>query len=74
MNAPYTYPPKQLFTASGPRKVAVEDDDGNVTGFRTLPERVRFETVLEADAVAFAQDVYRREDIILTITSIEVNS
>jgi hypothetical protein len=69
VNKPYTYPPKQLFTAFGPRKAMIEDDKGKVTGFENIPERIRFETVLEEHAVAFAQDVYRRENIILDITS-----
>jgi len=65
----YTYPPTQLFTVFGPRKVMIEDDSGKITGFKNLPERVRFQTVLEDHAVAFAQDVYRRENIILNITA-----
>ena len=72
VNKPYTYPPKQLFTVSGPRKVMEEDDKGKTTSVKLLPEAVRFETVLEEHAVAFAQDVYRRENIILDITSSEL--
>ena len=67
MNKPYTYPPKQLFTVSGPRKIVEESESGNVV--KMLPEATRFETVMEEHAVAFAQDVYRRENIILEITS-----
>jgi hypothetical protein len=71
MVKPYTYPPMHLFTVFGPRKIMEEDDKGKITGFKNIPERVRFETVLEEHAVAFAQDVYRRENIILGITSTE---
>jgi hypothetical protein len=69
MVAPYTYPPKQLFAVSGPRKVMIENSDGKIVGFKNIPEHVRFETVLEEHAIAFAQDVYRRENIILNITA-----
>jgi hypothetical protein len=68
LNKPYTYPPKQLFTASGPRKVMEEDDSGKKE-VKMLPEATRFESVMEEHAVAFAQDVYKRENIILDITS-----
>jgi hypothetical protein len=71
MNKPYTYPPKQLFTVSGPRKVIEEDDKGGKE-VKMLPEAVRFETVLEDHAVAFAQDVYRRENIILEMFSSDI--
>ena len=64
----YTYPPKQLFTVSGPRKIMEESESGK-PAVTMLPEAVRFETVLEEHAVAFAQEVYRRENIILDITS-----
>lgn len=70
MDKPYTYPPKQLFTVRGPRKIVEEDDNGKKE-VKMLSEAVRFETVLEEHAVAFAQDVYRRENIILEITSSE---
>ncbi len=71
-HVPYTYPPNQLFTVSGPRKAIVEDSDGKITGFKNIPEAVRFTTVLEEHAVAFAQEVYRRENIILEITSSDI--
>ena len=67
----YTYPPKQLFTVSGPRKIMEESESGK-PAVTMLPEAVRFETVQEEHAVAFAQDVYRRENIILDITSSEL--
>ena len=68
VNKPYTYPPTQLFTVSGPRKIMEESESGK-PAVTMLPEAVRFETVLEEHAVAFAQEVYRRENIILDITS-----
>jgi hypothetical protein len=68
INTPYTYPPKTLFTVTGPRKVVDEDDKGNKT-VKMLESYVRFETVMEEHAVSFAQEVYRRENIILEITS-----
>jgi hypothetical protein len=71
VSKPYTYPPKQLFTVSGPRKVVEEDDEGKVVT-KMLPNFIRFESVSEEQAVIFAQDVYKRENIILEMFASDI--
>lgn len=60
------------YRASGPRR-EFELDEGSGTlkpTGRTLSESIRFEALRLSDVEAFATDVFRRENIVLTLEEV----
>ena len=61
---------QKYFTVSGQKLVVDRDDDGKEIDRKILPSRLRFESLEQKDAEAFASDVYRHEKIVLEIHEI----